>query len=299
MKITDRLVYIIIMLLKLISDKLTIQKRTQFGRFIGNVLRLLSKKRESITLTNIRLAFPTKTDTEIKSICKLSYQNLGITFIELLHLDKLTRGEAETYCKFNNVNIINEYQKKGRGLILLSAHFGNWEYTAYTGGLFSEIPLNLVVKPQKNVIIDKVLNQYRTKSNNKVINMYEAARDIYTTLLQGNVLALMVDQSATKDKDVFIEFFGRPASVYLAPAKLALRNKTPLLIGLSKRNIDGTYSINIEEIYSDDLENNEDGIIELTLRHVKYLENKIKENPELWAWQHNRWKHKPNGKIYK
>lgn len=269
------------------------RSRTSFGRFVGNILMILSKRRRNITLNNIRNAFPEKSENEIEEICKKSYENLGITFIELLHLEKLTEKEAKEYCNFENIEIIQEYLQKGRGLVMLSAHFGNWEYMAYSAGLFTKTPLNLVVKPQKNKLVDKKLNAFRSKTYNNMINMYEAARQIYINLKNGNIVAMMVDQSATKDKDTFIDFFGRPASVYLAPAKLALKNKTPILFGLADRKSDGTYSILIEEIKSDDLENNESGILELTRRHVKYLEEKVQKKPELWAWQHNRWKHKP------
>lgn len=295
--VEDKLVYIIILFLKFISDSLSIKSRTKFGKLVGRAFMFLSKKRKNITLDNIKQAFPDKDRKQIENICLKSYENLGITFIELLHLEKLKENEAKKYCKFENLEIIEEYNKKGRGLILLSAHFGNWEYMAYSAGLFSGLPLNLVVKPQKNKIADKKLNSFRTKSNNNIINMYEAARQIYATLKKGNILALMVDQSATKNKDAFVEFFGRPTSVYLAPAKLALKNNTPILFGLSKRLSDGTYSILIEEIRTDDLENNHKGILELTKRHVKYLEKKIRNKPEQWAWQHNRWKHKPDEAV--
>lgn len=286
----DRLVYCLILVLKFISNNLSIKSRNSFGIFLGRLM-MLASKRKKITLSNIKNAFPNKSINYHYNILKNSYYNLGITFAELLHLGKLNEKEAQKYCNFENLEIIESYKYKGNGLILLSAHYGNWEYMAYCAGLFSNETLNIIVKPQKNKLADKLLNSFRTKFNNRVINMHSAGREMIDIIKDKGILALLVDQSASKSKDVFLNFFGRETPVFEAPAKLSLKYDVPILFGLSRRLADGTYSIKIEEISREGLENNREGVVELTRRHLKYLEDKIIEEPELWAWQHNRWKH--------
>jgi KDO2-lipid IV(A) lauroyltransferase len=124
--------------------------------------------------------------------------------------------------------------------------------------------------------------------------MYNAARTIVSELRKGNMIALLADQSATKDKDLFVDFFGRPAATYESPAAMALRLNAPIVMGFAVRQKDGTYTVRLREIPFDDIKDREDAVSILTERHVKELENQIRLVPGLWAWQHKRWKHTPN-----
>jgi len=177
--------------------------------------------------------------------------------------------------------------------VLFRSHFGNWELAAYAVGLYTKIPIKVIVKEQQNTIADKILNEYRSKAGNEVVFMNKAARKIIKALLDKECVAILADQRATKDKDVYVDFFGKPASTYEAPAALALKFKSPIIYGFAIRNADGSYTVEVKELRNDDLEDNSEGIKILTQRHVKALEDAIREHPELWTWQHNRWKYRP------
>lgn len=262
------------------------------GRLFGDLLRLLSKNRKQITLDNIRKALP-NVDAEL--ICKLSYRNLGITFAELVTMNTYSEKDLKKIVVYENIELINELLKKGKGLITLSGHYGNWELLAYTSGMLSGNITNVIVKPLKNLIADAFLNKFRTFAGNNIIPMSQAAKPMVKILKEGGLMALLVDQNATANRNVMVNFFGLSTPTYEAPASLALKFKTPLLIGFAVRQSDNTYKVKLQEIdYSDlvDLSTNE-AIEILTQRHVTILENQIRERPDLWAWQHRRWKHSP------
>jgi Kdo2-lipid IVA lauroyltransferase/acyltransferase len=260
---------------------------------LGKLMILLSKSRKEVTLDNLRHAFPEKDSAWIEKTCENAYLNLGITFCELFSLYLLSEDQLRSRFKYDNVELINEVYDRGNGVIFLSGHYSNWEYIAYTAGLYTGIPVNIIVKPQRNKVLDDKINQARIRSGNTVINMYKAAREIIVHLRSGHAVALLADQSATVNKDVFVDFFGRPAATYEAPAGLALRFKVPIIMGFSQRNSDGTYQAKLSEITHDDLKYDKEGIKELTRRHVKMLEDEIRQQPDLWVWQHKRWKHTP------
>ncbi len=291
--ILDKFLTRLLLLIGWVSSKMSRQQRTAFGRLLGSAMRLISPHREQITIDNIRASFPDKSKQWAIRTAEASYKNLGITLAEVLVLKYLTDDEIKDYVHYENAHLINDMYNRGKGLILLSGHFGNWEYLAYSAGLFSKLPITVIVKPQKNRFADVILNQYRIRGGNKVISMYNAARGIVKTLGKGGIVALLADQSATKDKDIFVDFFGRPAATFESPAALALKYKVPIIIGFAVRCDDGRYNVNLSEIKCDDLEYNKDGIAELTKRHVFILEEAIRERPELWAWQHRKWKHSP------
>jgi KDO2-lipid IV(A) lauroyltransferase len=213
--------------------------------------------------------------------------------MELLAFPKLTIDDFHKYIKYENFELVDEVRARGKGMILLSGHFGNWELIAFTIGLFSGISVTVIVKPQSNKYIDVILNKYRVLRGNHIVYMANAARAILNSLKNNDAVGLLVDQSADWEKDLFVDFFGMPAATYKAPASLSLKLKAPIIMGFPIRQPDYTYKIKLIELKTDDLDDSKESIRILTERHVKVLEDTIRQNPGLWSWQHKRWKHTP------
>jgi len=126
--------------------------------------------------------------------------------------------------------------------------------------------------------------------------MYNAAKSIIQIVRNQEIIALLADQSATPDKDIFVDFFGRPAATYKVVGELALRYQLPIIMGVAVRQPDGKYKAELVELKYDDLDCltdgvSIDGIYKLTEKHTQLLEDFIRKTPEQWAWMHNRWKH--------
>jgi len=113
--------------------------------------------------------------------------------------------------------------------------------------------------------------------------MYNAAKTIINVIRSNEVLALLTDQAATKDKDLFVDFFGRQASTFKVVAELALRYKVPIVMGFAVRQENRKYKADITEIDYTDLVIDEKLSIEnvriLTERHTQHLENIIRKYP--------------------
>ena len=287
----DILITQILLFVGFLSSHLSISNRHKLGCLIGEIFRLISTNRKNIAYDNIKMAFPDQSDNWIKKIVKKSYHNLGIIVTEVSAMQSFNESNIHNLIKYNNFELIINKYKEGKGLILLSGHFGNWELLAYTAGLFSKIPILMIAKPQKNSSSNKIINKYRTRSGNKVISMYNSAREIIKTLQIGGTIAMLPDQSATSDKDVYVDFFGKPTATYKAPAELALKFNVPVICAFPVRQNDYTYIADVIELKHDDLVDNQNGVLEFTKRYAQMLENAIKKNPELWVWQHRRWKH--------
>ena len=274
----------------------TPKNRTRVGKFWGSLGFLIMQKRKKIAIKNLTVAFPEKTKKEIAQIAKSSFQNLGITFFELFAMSSLTEQELHEMIDFGDgLDLIHSVNSRGKGMMFLSGHFGNWELIAYSVGVFTNLPITIIVKPQANKFADKFLNKYRTSRGNKIVSMYNAARTIISVVQNKETIALLADQAATADKDIFVNFFGRPASTFKVVGELAIRYQLPIIMGVAIRQPDGRYKAELIELKYDDLENSLDGISQLTERHVNQLEEFIRKHPAQWAWMHNRWKHSRNG----
>ncbi len=289
--LTTIFIKIIVVIINLLPHKLVVF----CGRKFGMLLYFLSKQRRDITLTNLKNAYPTKRSKEITDICKFSYQNLGISIFELIKFRTQSISEIKNIIKFTNPELITEVYNRGKGLIMMTGHFGNWEMLALATGIETsstlQLGINVVAKNQKNAFFDNYIIDNREKFGNKVINAGNAAKEMIKLIKNKEIVALIVDQSADPNKDVFVDFFGNPAATYEAPAVLALKFNLPILVSYAIRQKDNTYIATFEELKHDDLLFDKEGIKELTLRHVKHLENQIRLHPDMWSWQHRRWKH--------
>lgn len=280
----------IILMIGIVSAVLPRKIRTQFGKLLGLFMLILAPRRWQIALDNIANAFPEKSKKLQYKIAFQSFQNLGITFAELLVLGYLSDKQIKKYVRFDNLELIEEVYNRGKGVLLLSGHYGNWEYLAYSVYVYLHLPVLIIVKPQSNFILDKIINKYRTRRGNLVVSMYESAFKVVRTLQKGGIVALLADQSATKDKDIYVEFFGRLTATFDSPAYFALRYDVPVIIGFAERQ-GSQYFVHLVELKHEDLKFTPEGITELTSRYTKILEKQIRRRPDLWVWQHRRWKH--------
>jgi KDO2-lipid IV(A) lauroyltransferase len=203
----------------------------------------------------------------------------------------LSNEQVAKRMTFRNISLIHDILKRGKGIVIISGHLTNWEFLAFTAGVHANLSFLLVAKSQKNPYIDSAITALRRRGGNTTVGMEQAARPLIQALQHNQPVALLIDQAADPKKDVRVPLFDRDAVVFEAPAALALRFQTPLVFAVPVRNADGTYTVTLTEIKTDDLTSSKEDILELTKRHTSFLEQAIKEHPEQWTWQHNRWKY--------
>jgi len=283
--------YILFSLIRFLILKLPLRQAQHLGSCIGRMLYYLLASRRTIALENLQNAFPDKNKSEIIKIAKGSFRNFGISMAELLWFPKLSDDKLAKLIKTNDIQKVNRAVTEGKGLIVLSGHFGNWELIASGIARLSHTPFTIVVQRQANKLVDNVINNHRCLYGNRVVPMGISVREILTTLQSGGVIALAPDQSAPKE-GVYVDFFGRSVPTHQGPAVFALRCRSPILIGFLIRQTDGSYNCIIEEIlYSDIKGHDNEAVKKLTQRHTECLEKYIRLYPDHWLWMHRRWKH--------
>jgi KDO2-lipid IV(A) lauroyltransferase len=287
---SQKLALILFKLLRAILLFIPEKAKIIIGKFIGIILMLLSKSRKNVTSNNISNSNLKLNNKKLSKIVKESYQSLGITLVELLTIDKYEFKSDKSKITFKNLDLIIKAKSRGNGVILLSGHYGNWELLAYSASKLLNETLNIVVKYQMNPFTDKYLRNLRQRGGNKLLDMKKAGIQLVKILKSNGIVAMLADQRAGKNEGIVLDFMGNLARAYKAPAVLALKFNTPIVIGFAVRNRTGNYEVELVELIHDDLDNNEDGIRELTKRYLDLLEKAIIQNPGHWAWQHNRWK---------
>ena len=292
-KFIDMLVYGLLLLIGNLTSFLTPKQRMKAGNCVGRILVFLFNKRYIIAKSNIRKAMPGTADEIVSQIALQSFRNLGITLLEILYLQNVKKEELLKLVKIPNPELVKKHISMGKCLIILSSDYGNLELMGFGYFVFLYNSIMIIVEQQTNSYITEKMYGLRTKFGNRTVGRYSAARSIITALQNGEVLALLGDQSASFNKDIFVDFFGIPSLTYEAPAALALKFDSALLFTVAQRQPDGTYILEFVEINHEGLSNTKDDIKKLTEIHVKVLENAIRQNPGDWAWMHKRWKHSP------
>jgi KDO2-lipid IV(A) lauroyltransferase len=240
---------------------------------------------------NLNKVFSQLDAHKIKKIAFGCYKNFIISFIEIMCMPAMSKEEIINTLPLNNADLIKGKHKEGKGVILLSGHFGNWEYIAASVSARIDIPFYVVVKSQRNPFVNNWMNKVRTKWINKIIPLGISIRQVYKELKNKNIVAMVADQRGPFE-GIRVKFFGINTAVYSGPAILSIKTGAPIIYGLTIRQPDYSYKVILEEIDLSNLpENEEEKVIEISQRHTSFLENFIKQYPEQWFWMHKRWKY--------
>lgn len=250
--------------------------------------------RKDVVKKNLLIAFPYLGEKELLRLVKKVYLNLFIILIEILYLPYLKKEEIENLVGIKGKEIIDNALKKDKGLIFVSAHFGNWEIMAIASALKLNKTYSIVTKPLRNPFVDEYINEWRTKFGNKIVPLGLSIKNIFKELIDKKIIALLADQRASTNSLV-MEFFGKKTHVYEGPAVLSLKTGAPMIFAIAIRQPDLSYVIELVEISlnNSEIENLKENekVYELTKKYFTLLEDYIRQYPDQWFWFHNRWKH--------
>ena len=258
-----------------------------FGGFMYSVVGL----RKKLVLQNLRNSFPEKSEIDIDTIALASYRNLFTAYFEILYLDKLSENDIRNAISFPDAWKIPSLLQRGKGLIILTGHYGNWELCALAVPVIVPEKYTVVVQKQRNPYVNDFMTDMRSRFGTKLIVMERALRESLRALFNNESVALIANQSGP-ESGIYAEFFGRPASTHQGPAVFQVRSGAPMILVVLIREGLGKFRIEMEEIDTQNLTgSNEEKMKQITQRHVEVLEKYIRLHPEHWLWMHKRWKH--------
>lgn len=258
---------------------------TRFGALSGRILR----GRHRLALRNLRAAFPQKSDGELRAILAECWRHFGRQLLMFVRMQRMSPDEVLARCDFLHREIFDEAVASGRGVIVISAHYGSWE----VGGLaITSIAsrVHTVARRLDNEFLERDLAELRARTGAEVIDRRHAARPLLKALEEHAVIVLLPDQAVLPREGVLAPFLGRPAWTTPAPARFAIRSGSTIVFAFCIPH--GTrHRVELEEpIRVDQLNEFEKDPVALTTRINDVISRRIAARPELWLWMHDRWK---------
>ena len=260
------------------------------GRRIGDLAHLFNSKRRSIAYANVKSAFPEKGCKEIKRIVKAHYRNLGMSIVELFKVPVMGKRYVDRHVTVKNIKRIQDVLDRGKGVMMVAAHFGNWEIGSLAINAHG-YRMSIFAREQKYTRLNNLLDRYREKMGSIVVAKGFSVRDVIKALKNNGIVAILSDQDAGAN-GIFVNFFNRPASVAPGAVSLSLKTGSVMLpslirrVGFDRHELVIGEALNIGEDVKANLE-----------KIAAVLEHNIKNFPEQWLWSHKRWKSSPHRTV--
>ena len=283
MNFTDKITYHFLRVISRVIAKFSLQNQVAISQHIASILYHYIPKRKKVAIKNLKTAFPEYSDIWIQNMLKKCYKFFIYNFIQFLAFPKSTDSIK---IQINGQVALDNALEKGKGVILISAHFGAWEILGHWLGV-NNYPLRGVAQRQKNKGANKFFEEKRQLSGIKHIYRKVGIDVLYNILKENKILGLVSDQDA-KNKGIFVNFFNTPASTHKGAAIFHLNTSAPMIFGLCIQTGFQEYKIELIPIIP---VNNT--IEDITKQYTLTLEKIIRKYPEQNFWFHNRWKTTP------
>ena len=290
------ILYGALLTLKAVFFILPFQLTKAFAGWLGSLTFDLLPKEQKKVLEHLRIAFPDKTEAELKRIGKENFRNYGHTLAELAMLEKLM-PKFHKIIRVEGKEYFDEALAQKKGIVAVSAHFGNWEILAGALSLMG-YPGSVVAKRIYYEPYNRLLVGVRNKMGLQTIYRDESARDVVRALKENRVLGILADQDVEEVDGVFVNFFGKNAYTPSAPVKLAMKFDAPLILCFVIREKGLNHRIFIEKPIELQKSGDEAAdVVANTQKWVSIQEAYIRRYPHLWVWNHKRWKTVKKDKV--
>ncbi len=290
----DWITYALLRILLVFLLLFRIETNLRAACFLGRVLWKYYHRGRERALQNLSTSFPDKSPEWIHNTGRRSFEHIAMLAVDVLLAPKIVKkSNWRNYSQYKNVEQVKWLMKEGRGLIMIAAHYGNFEIMGYLLGLFG-FNIYSVARPLDNRFISNYLYKLRQQAGQIIIDKKGASGLIDKLISDGATMCLIADQDAGR-KGVFVDFFGRKASTYKSIGLLALTNNIPIGVGYSRR-VGNRFFFEIgvnRIIYPKEWSQKEKPLEWITAEYTKAIEDFVREDPSQYWWLHRRWKHRP------
>ena len=262
---------------------------------LGSLGFKLARRHRRIAMDNLTTAFgKVKSRDEIQMLARQTFINMARMVFEIGWSLQLPENRFPHHFTCSGVEHFRKAHARGKGVLLLGAHFGNWELQPAVAHM-AGVPIRIVYRPLDAAFMDQYIKDLRTRFGARTISTRGGAMSrIYKSLRRGNAVGLLMDQAADFDNGVFVDFFGRRAATNVGMAVLALKCEAPVvpffLVRKAANRFHADFGPELPLIKTGDRTSD---IEANTQQYSHVIEAYARKYPDQWFWVHDRWKNLP------
>lgn len=271
-------------------SKLPLWLTYRFSDFFYFLLITVIPYRRKVIEQNLSRSFPDKTPREIKQLRNQFYRRFADLLIEGIKNLGISEKELRKRFRISNPELMQQLHNQGKSVLLVSAHYMNWEWMITGQSLFFPHQAVGIGMPLSSGFWDKKINALRSRFGMHVIHskIVKETFEHYRNAQIPTATLVLSDQSPGDSlKSYWTTFLNQPTAVLFGAEQLANTYNQAVVFYLPKKIKRGVYSIELQLITSEPLSL---AWGEITEAHTRLLERRIQEEPEAWLWSHKRWK---------
>ncbi len=262
--------------------------------FISDVNYLFAAADRKAVRENLKVIFPDKKEPEIRAIRRRMFRNFAKYLVDFFRFSKIGAEYIKNNIKVENIHYFDEALKKGKGVIVLTAHLGNWELGGVAIALLG-YPFWVVALSHKSKKVNEFFISQRQSKGIQVIPLGNAARQCLTLLKSNKMVALVGDRDFT-EKGIIVDFFGKKTFMPLGPAVLSMKTHALIVSGFMFRNPDDSFTLTINtplefnmDLGQSPRQNSKGDILKIINSYKVIMENYIRKYPDQWYMFRRFW----------
>jgi KDO2-lipid IV(A) lauroyltransferase len=279
-----------------VLSSLPLRTSMDIGKGFAVLMMKLLKRLRKTAIRNLEIAFPEVSDAERERLARGTFESIGRHLGFVTHLPKMTADEVHEHIEIVNPERILDAYASGRSLVIFTAHFGSWELVHHLAGMHG-YQLDIIVRPIDNPLIEKFVNDFRTKFGNQTIPKARAARTAIKLLLKKKAVGILTDLNSQPPDGIFVPFFGIPAATSTAAVRLAHATDSIMLpVFMVWDDRKEKYVAYFEPWMEVGKTGDGEADIRIVTEELTALtETYVRRFPEQWLWVHKRWNTRPEG----
>lgn len=249
------------------------------------------KYRKKVVDTNLANSFPEKSQEERELIAKRFYKHLADLMIESLKVAHLSEKEEDFRFTYNNMELIDKLRSENRDIIAVLGHYGNWEFPTRIQEKL-KYKIIIIYKPLQNKYFDRFMIKQRSRHGATLTPTSHVIKEIINSRNSNiNSLSIFISDQIPSIGDIkyWTKFLNQDTAVFTGAGKIASKYDMAVVFFHIDKLSRGHYNLNMELLFDHPAGLSEE---EITEKHVRRLEEIIRQKPEYWIWSHRRWKHK-------
>lgn len=258
------------------------------GALIGAFTWQLVPKRRKLTARENIMKTLSLSEKEADAVAKKSWTRFGPMLIEVMNFPNIKK-HFDDYVVIEGRENLDKAMAYGKGVVLATAHTGNWELLGATMGVLN-YPIIAVAQKQASGSMNRLINEYRAMMGMHVTEK-TSVLEMIKYLGRGSIIGLLMDQDA-RDDGVILDFLGQKAACFQGPAYMARLKGAPIVPAFITKIGEGRHKVIFHApFFVEKTTDKKEDIKRTMIKVVSFVENHIRSHPEEWFWMHDRWKY--------